>query len=299
MELRQVRYFIAVAEELNFSKAAKLIHIAQPALSQQVKSLELELGIKLLERTSRTVRLTEAGAAFYEKAVMIQEQSLEAVREAKKAAKGEAGHLSIGFVPSAMEGVLHDKVFEFTKAYPKVELELKELCTCHQLEPVKRDKLDICFVRIFDNESAELETKVFMSESYVLALPETHRLTKMDVVPMPELDFENLIFFPRRLQPKLHDAVISAFHQAGADPVICQEVSTIHTILALVAANMGVGLVPESSTLRPKNGIVFRPLKEALPRLNHCIVWKRLSVPAQNFVGLFPENQSVEARKPA
>lgn len=265
MELRQLRYFVAVAEELHFGRAAARVHIAQPPLSQQIKGLEAELGVLLLQRTRRSVALTPAGAAFLDQARDILDRAGQAAETARRVQAGEEGRLAVGFVNPAMDAFLARVVAAFRTRRPGVALALAEAPTVDQEEEVRAGRLDLGFIRLFGAPPAGLTVQVACREAYVLALPRGHRLARQGRVALADLDREPVILTPPRYGAALRAAMLAALARAGARPAPAQEARTKHTALSLVAAGAGLALVPESSRVWRREGVVFRPVEAGLP----------------------------------
>jgi len=275
MELRQIKYFVAVAEELHFGRAAKRCHIAQPPLSQQIKRLEEELGVKLLERTSRRVSLTPEGKEFLFRCKDIQGRINEAVNCIQDMAQGLEGQLCVGFIGPASLSKLPKAIRAFREANPNIRLDFSAKSTTEQLPMLRADRLDIAFVRLFGHDTNGLNTMVFLREPYVLALPEGHRFTKRDRLDIHDLEGEPLIFNQRIAQPALYRSLIGSFHKAGFMPNIVQEVNTEQSTVALVATGLGCALVPASSAGDQRSGVVFRPLDGELPQWEITALWKQ------------------------
>jgi DNA-binding transcriptional LysR family regulator len=265
MELRQLRYFVAVAEELHFGRAAARVHIAQPPLSQQIKGLEAELGVLLLQRTRRSVALTPAGAAFLEQARDILARAGQAAETARRVQAGEEGRLAVGFVNPAMDAFLARTVAAFRTRRPGVALTLVEAATVEQVEEVRAGRLDLGFIRLYGEPPAGLAVRLACREPYVLALPRGHRLARRDRVALFALQGEPVILTPARYGAALRAAMLTALARAGATPAPAQEARTKQTALSLVAAGAGLALVPESSRVWRREGVVFRPVEEGLP----------------------------------
>ncbi|TVM17334.1 LysR family transcriptional regulator [Oceanidesulfovibrio indonesiensis] len=274
MDIRQLTYFVAVAEEGHFGRAAERVHIAQPPLSQQIKKLEDELGVRLFDRTSRRVALTRAGEVLYERAVDILSRMHAAEEQLRAMAEGRRGRLSVGFVGPAMESRLPEAVRAYREARPDVTLTLKQLSTMQQLELVAEGQLDVGFVRLFDEQPALMERRLFLQEEYVLAVPQAHPLAQdAGPVQLAALAGESWIVFPRESGPKLYDAIMDACRQEGFTPRIVQETLGKQTTAALVAAGMGISLLPRGTTLsRP--GLVTREIEGPLPLMEIWAVWR-------------------------
>lgn len=277
MELRHLRYFIAVAEELHFGRAAARLHMAQPPLSQQIRALEEELGVRLLERTSRSVRLTPAGGAYLDQARDTLVRLDEAGRQARRIHRGEAGELDVGYMNPVMDAVLCRALARFGEARPEVALRLRELPTPLQLEELRAGRLDLGFIRLMERGDGlnGLSTRVVAREPYVLALPEGHPLLRLATVPLSRVAAEPLILFPRQGLPELYDAMLDALRAGGGEPRVSQEVSGKHAALALVAAGFGVCLVPASARDWLRRGVELRPVSPGLPVVRMAAAWRR------------------------
>lgn len=274
MELRQIKYFIAVAEELHFGRAAERCHIAQPPLSQQIKRLEEELGVTLLERTSRKVSLTPEGAEFLRRCRDIMERLDEAIICIQDMAQGLEGHLHVGFIGPAALSMLPKAIRAFRERNPNIRLDFSARSTTEQLPMLRGDRLDIAFVRLFGHNTTGLKTMPFLREPYVLAIPEKHPFRELDRVNIKDLEGEPLIFNQRAAQPALYSSLIGSFHKAGFMPNIVQEVNTEQSTVALVATGLGCAMVPQSSGTDHRAGVIFRPLDGDLPQWEITALWK-------------------------
>ncbi|MBO3463937.1 LysR family transcriptional regulator [Aetokthonos hydrillicola Thurmond2011] len=273
MELRHLRYFVTLAEELHFGRAAQRLHIAQPPLSQQIRQLELELGFELFHRTKRMVQLTEAGQVFLTEVKRVLEQLDQAIQIAQQTSRGEAGRLVIGFVSSASYNVLPKILRIFRKCVPSVVLELRELTTNEQLQWLREGRIDVGFLRP-PVEEALFSTETIFREMLVVALPEGHRLAHEPQVFVSSLCNEPFILFPRRNAPGVYDNIISLCQQAGFSPKVSQEAIEMQTIVSLVAAEMGVAIVPASLQNLQRTGVIYKTLEEPSPEVAINIIWK-------------------------
>lgn len=274
MELRQIKYFIAVAEELHFGRAAERCHIAQPPLSQQIKRLEEELGVKLLERTSRKVALTPEGGEFLRRCRDIRDRLDEAIICVQDMAQGLAGHLHVGFIGPAALSNLPRAFRSFREQNPDIRLDISAKSTSEQLPMLRGDRLDIAFVRLFGHNTEGLRTMSFLREPYVLAIPEDHPFKERKRINITDLEGEPLIFYQRAAQPALYSSMVGSFHKAGFMPRIMQEVNTEQSTIALVATGLGCALVPQSSSTDQRSGVIFRPLDGDLPQWEITALWK-------------------------
>ncbi|HIK40782.1 LysR family transcriptional regulator [Thermoleptolyngbya sp. M55_K2018_002] len=265
MELRHLRYFITVAEELHFGRAAARLHMAQPPLSQQIRQLEGELGFQLFYRTKRSVQLTEAGAVFLAECRRIMQQLDQAVQLGQQVSRGERGQLVIGFVSSAAYSVLPTLLRGFRAAAPDVSLELHELTTDQQVQWLRDRRMDVGLVRPPVNEP-DFCLMPLCEEPLVVALPQQHPLAQQPSVSLKDLAGKPFILFPRPLAPGLYDQIISLCQQGGFSPAIVQEAIQMQTIISLVAAEIGVAIVPLSLQNLQRTGVVYRELQEPTPK---------------------------------
>ncbi|HWE12262.1 MAG TPA: LysR substrate-binding domain-containing protein [Solirubrobacteraceae bacterium] len=263
MELRQLRYFVAVAEELHFRRAAARLHISQPPLSQQIAALEDEIGCRLLERTRRRVELTPAGEAFLRDARATLAELDVAVSTARAIDAGQEGVLRVGFVGSALLSIVPSTVQRFRRARPGVEIELRERSTVEQLRAVSTGLVDVGLVRSPIETDESLHTEVVMRERTVAALPEGHPLARLRRVPLRRLVSQPLVLFPRRQAPGYHDLLIGRLAATGSTPHVAQYAPEMMTIIGLVAAGIGVSPVPASVAHLAIDGVTYRPLSGA------------------------------------
>ncbi|MBD2625249.1 LysR family transcriptional regulator [Trichormus variabilis] len=286
MELRHLRYFIAVAEELHFSKAAEKLHIAQPPLSQQIQQLETELGVKLFDRkTKRQVQLTEAGKVFLQEAYQLLEQIETAVALTQRTGRGETGQLRIGFTSLVIYDLLPLILRKFREQFLEVEIELLELTTSQQEQALRDSLINVGFAHP-PLEDDTLSYECIHKETLVVALSSTHLLAQKDYISVRSLLNEPLIMFPRYLAPGLYDRIMSLFHQANFSPNITQEAIQMQTIIGLVSAEMGVAITPSSLQNLQRSGVVYRPILEEVPLIETAIIWQqdRLTPIIENFL---------------
>lgn len=290
MELRHLRYFIAVAEELHFGRAAERLHIAQPPLSQQIRQLEEELGFQLFHRTKRQVQLTEAGQVFLNESYRIFRQLDQAIQAGQRASRGEMGQLVIGFVSSAAYNVLPGVLQTFRSQFPAVNLTLRELTTDQQLQRLREGRIDVGFLRPpVGDDSFDLTP--ILQEPLVVALPEVHPLAQFPQISLRSLVGEPFILFPRPLAPGLYDQIISFCQQANFSPHVVQEAVQMQTIVSLVAAEIGIALVPASLQNLQRTGVVYKPVAEPTPKAAIAVVWRRqeTSPIVRRFLGIVRE----------
>lgn len=261
MELRHLRYFVAVADEQSFTRAAERLHISQPPLSRQIQDLEEELGTPLFERGSRPLKLTEAGRFFYGHATRLLEQAAQAARATRRVARMER-RLVIGFVGSTMYGAMPRLVRLFRAERPQTELSLVEMSTLDQLEALKAGRIDVGFGRLrLDDPGVKRE--VLREERLVAAIPIEHALAIPDKpIILAALANEDILVYPKTPRPSYADQVLALFRDQGLEPGAVHEVQEIQTALGLVAAGMGICVVPTGvSRLRPDE-VVYRPLSD-------------------------------------
>ncbi|MCM0621206.1 LysR family transcriptional regulator [Nocardioides bruguierae] len=262
MELRHLRYFVAVAEECHFGRAAERLHMAQPPLSQQIKQLEAELGVQLLERTSRRVELTPAGQRYLERARDVLARVEAANDEAALVAGGMVGRVSIGFTGSATYELLPAISRALQARLPGVEADLRgELLTPRQVSGMLAHELDLGVLRPPVGDPA-IEVHPLRRERLVVVLPETHRLAGHGAVDLAALADDPFVTYPSHQRSVVHDAVLAACQDAGFTPH-GTEVAETSTLVSFVAAGLGVALVPESVQHLRITGATYRPLVAA------------------------------------
>jgi DNA-binding transcriptional LysR family regulator len=262
MDLRQLRYFQAVAEELNFSKAARRVQIAQPALSRAVKDLEQQLGVTLLDRDRRSVALTPAGAVLLDHAGVLFERIEEIVRRVQRTAVGEEGELRLGYIGPPTQSFLGTLLAEFHARHPRVNIVLEERTPERVCEMVAGGRLTVGLTRpILSGRALGLSATLLRSEPLCAALPEGHRLSSRKTVEWRNLSEEPLIILSRREGVGLHDEIVEACRRARFAPRIVHTPSVIGTVLAYVETGAGVGIIPDSvAALGVGRPIRFRPL---------------------------------------
>lgn len=285
MELRHLRYFVTLAEELHFGRAAERLHIAQPPLSQQIRQLEIELGFDLFHRTKRKVQLTQAGLVFLEEAQQILKQLEQAIQIGRQTSRGEIGQLAIGFVSSAAYNVLPKILRTFRSSFAGVALELRELTTFQQVQWLREGRIDVGFIRPPIEETG-FHTETIFREPLVVALPETHPLATKLTLSLASLCSEPFILFSRINAPGLYDTIISLCQQAGFSPMVVQEAIQMQTIVSLVAAEMGVAIVPASLQHLQRTGVVYKIVQELTKEVPLNMIWRQddISPTVQRFI---------------
>lgn len=273
IEFRHLRYFLVVAEELHFSRAAERLDIAQPPLSQMIRRLERALGVVLFHRTKRRVSLTDAGVVFVEEVKRTLAQAERAIQRVRRAGKGELGCLTVGFIGSATYSVLPPIIRRFRDLYPDVDLTLQELSTVQQVRALREERLQVGFLRPFTPEPL-LRSKVILQEPLMVALPEQHRLSRQAKISMRSLVNEPFIVFPRSLAPELHDQIISLCQGARFSPRVVQEAMQLPTIISLVAAGIGIAVIPASLQNLGRAGVHYRAIRESTPKAELVVAWR-------------------------
>jgi len=272
MELRHLRYLVAVAEELHFGRAAIRLHISQPPLSQQIRQLEEELGVKLFDRTKREVRLTEAGKRIVNEAHQVLSQVEHFARVAAHAGEGAIGRLSVAG-PGGVNEILVGALQVFAKRYPAVRIELQFMNTGFQIEALREGRIDVGFLNQPVND-ANLVLETVRTEPLWIALPKGHRLARINRVPLKELADEQFILFARRGSPGLHDLITTACRNAGFSLNVVHEVDNIIASLMLVTAGLGLAFcTPSMQKLWPD--IVFRPLQAGAPQVGYAVAFRQ------------------------
>lgn len=268
MELRHLRYFAAVADELHFGRAAQRLGMAQPPLSQQIRNLEDELGVTLFHRTKRRVELTEAGQAFLSRVRIILETAGDAVSEAQRVARGELGRVAIGFMSAAMLDQFPAILRGFRRRFPDAQMQFAQLPSNEQLKAVASGHVDVGFVDIAHRAPTTMVGDVAVrverawSEALLVALPPEHPLARRPALALADLANEPFVTLPREPATGYYDQIIGLCRGAGFSPVIRQEAAQLPAVLALVAAGLGVAIVPCCVQAQWQSQIAFRPLAE-------------------------------------
>ncbi|WP_042461982.1 LysR family transcriptional regulator [Neobacillus dielmonensis] len=273
MELRQLEYFTVVAEELHFGRAALRLQMTQPPLSQQILQLERELGVKLFERSKRHVELTNAGKVFLHEVRQILPQLELAKAAAQRAQMGVVGRLVIGFVGSATFDILPIIVREFQEQFPSVDLDLREMPTPMQIEAFHRKEIDIGFVRppVVDPLLSLLSVH---QETCIAVVPKWHSLAKRASVSMSELSTERFILVEREVWSSWYDDILSKCRDAGFSPIIRQDVKEIQTAVGLVAAGLGISIVPKSTVNLHARDVAYVSIEGEAPQVKMSIAWR-------------------------
>ncbi len=274
IDLRQLRYFKAVAEELHFGRAAASVSIAQPALSRQIQQLEQEVGTPLLRRTQRRVELLPAGALLLERTRMILQELDRAVADTRRTGAGELGRLSVGFILSSGYGLLPSIVERFRQLYPSIELELHEMPVSTQHTALLRGSIDVGLLRI-QAAPAELEVIPIMEDPLVLALPARHPLAKRHKVGLKSVAADPFVMFSTGYSALFHERIRVLCDQAGFTPRVAQYATQIHTVIGLVGAGIGVAVVPEVARNLQNRHVRFVQLADKAEPLHVALAWRK------------------------
>lgn len=277
MELRHLRYFIAVGESLHFGRAAEQLHMSQPPLTRQIQQLEQELGVALFARTNRRVELTAVGQLFLAEAKPLLTQFDSLKHHVSEAAGGRMGKLAIGFISVADYHVLPSMLREFQSRFPSVTLNLREATTDLQIESLRKNEIDVGII-LAPLTDPSLQFQPLFQEELVAVLPSTNENSSTPsparAISMHSLADQPFVMFPRHSAPGLYDAIIGACDRAGFAPRVAQEAIQMQTIISLVSVGMGVALVPASLTNLGRAGVSYRPLKEKSPLVTTGLAWK-------------------------
>jgi DNA-binding transcriptional LysR family regulator len=274
MELRHLRYFVIVAEELHFGRAADRLQLSQPALSKQIVSLEQELGVQLLTRTKRTVQLTPAGQAFFEQAQQLLRQAEAAIQLTQRCDRGEIGELTIGFTETAVHTILPQLVREFRQNYPTVEVNLLGLATEAQVAALNQNKIDLAFLHP-PIDARGIELHPILTETFLAVLPQQHPLLQYDRIPLKAFANEPLIIHPRTEGPILYDGFVQVCQEAGFQPKIVKESLSLQTRVCLVATGMGITFVSSQLQFLVGHNVVCRPLEDCPIHLKFAAAWRQ------------------------
>jgi DNA-binding transcriptional LysR family regulator len=274
MDIRKLRHFVVVAEELHFGRAARRLSLTQPPLSMSIRGLEEELGVRLFERTRRSVSLTHAGAVFLDEARGILDRTARAVDLTKAAYRGEVGRLTVGFLAATAYTLLPLVLRDFAVRFPGVALELRELTMPQQFEAFRRGDIDVGMLRAPVSDPL-LASEVIVEEPMIVALPTGHALSKLARIPAKKLAGQPFVMYPRQPGTVFHDLVMEFCRHAGFAPRVSQEASQTHAVMGLVSAGLGVALVPDSVRIIRMRGVVFRPLAQGAPVVRTALAWQR------------------------
>jgi DNA-binding transcriptional LysR family regulator len=272
---RQLKSFIALAEELHFGRAAKAVNLSQPALSLQISGMEEELGVQLLIRSRRKTELTPAGKIFLQEAREVVQRLDDAITLTRRAALGQVGTLRIGFISTAAAILMPPLVKKFRERYQHVELELRNVLTRDQMSLLQERKLDVGFLRVPLPTPAEIRTRVIHREPFVLLLPANHPLAQKPALQLSECQNADFVVYTRKMAPGFHDQCMNILHRHGVTPHVVQEAAEMYTLISLVAAGLGLAIAPASIQLHQTDGVVARPILGEKSSSEIAIAWNR------------------------
>lgn len=286
MELRLLRSFVVLAEELHFGRGAARLNIVQPALSMQIRALEDELGVVLFDRDRHRVELTTSGRVFLPEALATLEQARRAVQLVRAAEAGEVGTIRLGFVSSVLPAYLPALIRDLHARHPRIELELKDMSTPDQLAALKANVIDFGFVRL-PIEDKRVTSRNVLEEAFIVVLPAGHVLCELVEIAPGDLAAHPAFFLARRFAPGFYDEFTLAMKRSGAPLTVLRELGEFTTMIALVAAGMGVGVVPELAMVATPENVETRPL-----RLPGCLsrvglAWTELDTPIKGTFSAF------------
>jgi len=270
--LRHFSYFLAVADERHFGRAAERLGMSQPPLSQQIQALEQALGVRLFERSRQGVQMTREGAALLAPVRQFMEHAQRLQQAVTDARFGRNDVVTIGAINSALFDIMPRLMETAKQRYSHLSLTMMEMKTADALEAVQSGDIDIALTR-YDDRASSLEVRPIVSDHLVLALPAKHRLTKLSRVPLHELADENLVLFPRRSSPSFFDQIVAACRNAGFSPRIVYDVSSVVSQIAFVGCGVAIGMVPSRSMRFGGSDVVFRPLKETINVISIAAAW--------------------------
>ncbi len=297
-DIRQIRQFIAVAEEKHFRLASERLNMTQPPLSLSIKKLEEDLGTRLLDRNNKTVSLTPAGEVFLSGAYELVNKLEQVSNDTRRAAQGLTGRLTIGFVGSAIYDALPTIVRRFRSDFPDVELELEELSTIDQLNAISNGHIDAGLLRPPVTGSSLFQITTVRTEKLIAVMPEGHALAARNAIPLSELANDGFILFPLKTSPNLHALVLQACHNAGFTPRISQTAHQIQTQISLVSAGLGVALVPECARQAVHKGVIYKDIKGSAQAIKTQMAVACRQIPGSSLLGAFIERcQGLEKSK--
>lgn len=275
IELRHLHYFIAVAEELNFGRAAERLHIAQPPLTRQIQQLEQILGVKLFYRTTRRIELTEAGQVYLAEARRVLTRVQEGVVLARAASRGEVGRLVVGFEGSSAYDIVPLTVKAFREQAPQIALIVREMTTGDQSKALQEGDINVGFVVPPLVDAHDLLIETILREPLIVALPQNHPQAQQDTIDLTTLKDQTFVVCPRRYKCGLYDHIIAVCRQKGFSPKFTQETNEVQSILGFVAAELGVALLPSSIKHLQRSQVVYRKLQPPVDELELAIARRR------------------------
>lgn len=283
MELKHLRAFVTLAEELHFGRAAQRLAIVQPALSMQIKALEAWLGVRLLDRNRHSVTLTEVGRLFLDEARATLHQAQHSADVARGLGRGETGRIRLGFVSSVLPELLPTLIRQAHQRYPGIALELKDMPGPDQVQALKSGQLDFGLMRL-PAPHAGVQTRVVLQESIIVALPVDHPLTTHSVIEVKDLAHLPVLVLARRYAAGFHDGLLRAIADQGGKLDIAEELGEFTTMLALVSAGLGIGLLPHHAGRALPPNVVSRPLRLGDYRAVTGLAWTALDTAVKTTV---------------
>ena len=275
MEYRQLKFFVAVAEELHFTRASVRLRIAQPYLSREIRRLECEIGAELFARTKRSVALTPAGHVLLQHARMLLDSTADALHAARRASRGEIGRIRLGFMRVAAIGVIPTATARFRSAYPDVEVLLKDVTSDEGLEAVSTGQLDLCLLHPPRTVAPAINIETLWLEPLVAVLPRKHPLADRQRISLQRLKSEPWIIIHREAGSRLHDEINVACAAAGFEPRIVQRTTRMTTTISMVASGIGVALMPITQARLLFGGAVYRQLQPPGSSIPVAFAWRR------------------------
>ena len=299
IELRLLKYFITVAEELHFGRAAERLHMAQPSLSQQICQLEQKLGVKLLKRTKRKTELTYAGKIFLEGSLEVLDLVNKTIEKTRQA-QNKTEQLSIAATGMLLEKLVPEAIRNFIVLFPEIRINIIEMVSKEQIKALYKGKIDLGILRtvFLKNELKEydFEYKVLYKESFVVALPKEHHLAKSSEISIDELADNTFIVPPNESESCCKDITLMLCSQAGFKPILHYEAIHTKTIINLVAANLGVAIVPASISYNKNSYVNFLPIKDTNIQLETAAIWRKgsISEELENFINTLFKTANVK-----
>ncbi|MFT4112888.1 LysR family transcriptional regulator [Silvibacterium sp.] len=282
MELRHLRYFTVVAETGGFGRAARMLHVAQSAISEQIRDLERELGVSLFNRENRRVRLTHEGEQFLEDARTVLDAANRAVTNMQRSQRGELGKLTVGFFVGGMGPFFSSIIREFRRVYPGIQVSLVEMAPGMQYQALQAGSIDVSFTRALPAiHASQLRSEPLRNEPFYAVLLRTHPLARKKTISIRELSEETFVLNDRRYSPAVFDKVITLCTEAGFSPKIGATGSVSSGVIALVEAGEGVAILPQGSRILSSSDIVWIPLSDKDAVIDMVLAWSpKLEQPA-------------------
>jgi DNA-binding transcriptional LysR family regulator len=275
VENRRLKFFVAVAEELHFTRASVRLRIAQPYLSQEIRRLEREIGVELFVRTKRSVALTTAGRAFLERVRIVLDNTADAVQAARRASRGEIGRIRLGVTRVPAIGVIPNATARFRSAYPDVEVLLKDVNSDEGLEAVRTGQLDLCLLHPPQTVDPALNIETIWLEPLVVVLPPKHPLADKQCISLQRLRSEPWVINHRESASRLYDEIIAACAAAGFEPRVAQRTARMTTTISMVASGIGVALMPITQARLAFGGAIYRQLRPPRRSIPVAFAWRR------------------------